>query len=107
MELTIPGPREAHTEQITTLDGVQYVIAFDWIQRWRRWVLSLSTTGGAPIVSGLPVVTGVDLLGPFKHDTRIPQGVLIVADESADNHDPTWGDFGPDGSHVLYYFGDG
>lgn len=102
--LLIPGPSKAHQRQVTTLDGTPYVIHFDWIQRWGRWVFGLYTTGGDALLTGQPVVVGADLLGPFRADDRMPQGVLVVLDQTGAQRDPGWADFSR--AHVLLFMTD-
>ena len=63
------------------------------------WVLDMADAAGAPLVSGIPLVTGADLLGQFKH-LGIPGGLWV---QTANNPDavPTFGNLGVDS--FLFY----
>ncbi|MCA8249266.1 hypothetical protein LGN12_19065 [Burkholderia multivorans] len=63
------------------------------------WVLDIADASDNPLVSGIPLVTGVDLLAQYKHLGF--QGRLWV--QGAENPDdvPTFEDLGI-GSHVFW-----
>ena len=88
--VTIPVPSQAHAEQTTTLDGVTYVLRFDYVQRLGRWRLGLYTSRGTLIVAPLWLVPGSDLLAPYRSDPRVPPGNLVVI-SSADPGRDSWG----------------
>lgn len=90
MIASIPVPDQPHSEQSTVLDGVTYVLRFDWIERAGFWRLGLYTVGGDPIALGLSLVAGVDLLSPYRSDPRVPEGQLWVMSK-ADPGRTAWG----------------
>lgn len=50
------------------LDGVAYVLTLIWRDfNMGGWVLDIADQTGAPIVGGLPLVTGADLLAQFAY----------------------------------------
>lgn len=64
--------------------------------------LDVVATDGTPIVLGLALVLGVDLLAPYRRGYDVPQGTLWVARTDAKLDDPTPDDFGR-GRAMLYY----
>lgn len=71
------GQRE--TVQVVELaQGVRIGFRFRWSKAtsaWYGWVLDLDLT---QIAGPFKLVPGVDLLQPFKHDARVPQGQLFI-----------------------------
>lgn len=58
------------------LGGTTYGMRLYWCQPAECWVLDLSDAQGVPVVLGMPLVLGVDLLGQYKH-LGLP-GSLVV-----------------------------
>ena len=50
-----------------SLNGVVYQLTVLWRGAALGWVLDIADAGGNPILSGLPMVTGVDLLEQYAH----------------------------------------
>jgi len=98
---TTPG--RAHYSQTTTLDGRAYVLEFDWIQRWQRWTLSVSTSAGVSLLRGAPLLCGVDLLAPHRWDLRLPPGSLGIFNAQNQGGDPDLTALGIDQSFTLVY----
>ena len=48
-------------EQTTTLDGVPYILSFDWNARFKKWLLSIAASNGDDLASGIVVVANQDL----------------------------------------------
>lgn len=84
----------SHWTQRTTLDGVDFLLTFDWNQRNGQWSLTIADQDGADIVSGAVLVTrGHPLQGVI--DTRRPAGDLAVVDATGANDvDPGFADLG-------------
>jgi hypothetical protein len=53
---------------LVTLVGVQYQFTLQWRDAEEGgWTLDIADSGGSPIVSGVPLVTGVDLLAQYQY----------------------------------------
>jgi hypothetical protein len=50
-----------------TLAGVQYQLRVIWNAINESWTLDISDSSGNAILTGIPLVTGVDLLGQFGY----------------------------------------
>lgn len=105
--LSVPSRQgESHYTQVTTLEGVQYALTFDWVQRWQRWTLAIATSGGTELATGLPVVVGVNLLAHVKHIDGMPQGFLGVYDTQLSFGEPALDNFYVGGDYYLIYVED-
>ena len=71
----IPLSAEAQTFAIS-LAGTVYQLTFKWCAPSLTWVLDIADNLGNPIVSGIPLVVGVDLLYQYKYLGI--QGALVV-----------------------------
>jgi hypothetical protein len=60
---TTPTPQEF----AITLGGVQYRVTLKWNVASNAWVIDFADTNGVPILAGVPLVTGVDLLEPYAY----------------------------------------
>lgn len=74
---------------------------------WRNrggggWMLDIALADGTPLVSGIPMVTGADLLAQFRH-IGIP-GSLVVVGDSDPGAPPTFANLGTD-THLYYVLG--
>ena len=58
-----PEPQEFRLR----LGAALYAAKLLWNPVAVAWVLDLATDAGQPVVSGIPLVTGADLLVPYKH----------------------------------------
>ena len=63
------------------------------------WVVDISDTDELPVLLGLPLVTGVDLLGLHKHLGI--GGMLVVQSDGEVGRVPTFNDLGTNGH--LYF----
>lgn len=80
--------------QRTALDGTDFLLTFDWNQRAGLWMLSVADSDGAPIRSGVMLVTDAVVLRGVT-DPRRPAGELIVVDGAAlGDLDPGFADLG-------------
>lgn len=98
--------------QVTTLDGRDYVLRFNFNQREGKWYLSIGDERDVNIVHGIKVVPLVSLLRKVK-DARKPPGLLMARDLTASDAafelgekiidlDPGLNDLG--GRVALFYF---
>lgn len=80
--------------QRTSLDGVDFLLAFAWSQRDGHWRLDVLDADQGAIVSGRKLVTGEPLLRGVT-DSRRPVGELVVVDTTGVNDlDPGFLDLG-------------
>lgn len=83
----------ANYSQITALDGIAYVLLFQWNPRDSHWYLSTSDQDETPIQMGVRVVVGSSILRRCV-DARRPPGILVAIDQSGRGLDPGFSDFG-------------
>lgn len=93
-------PLTSNPQQFSiSLGGVFYVLLVTWNTVSESWTLDISDVDGAPIVQGIPLVTGVDLLRQFAYLGFT--GALYVQSDSDLLRVPQFDDFGNDGH--LYF----
>ncbi len=49
------------------LAGVSYRLTTRWCGAMSAWALDIAGPDNLPLVSGIPIVTGADLLGPYAY----------------------------------------
>lgn len=64
-------------DQLTQLEGFEYLLRFIWSDRERAWYLNMYDQDENPIALGIRLVCGVSLLRTFV-DPRLPPGLLFV-----------------------------
>lgn len=83
-----------------TLAGVQYRMALTWRSHdMGGWFLDAYTVAGTPVLLGVPLVTGVDLLAAYP-DLNFG-GALYVASDGDPYAVPTYANLGQQ-SHVYF-----
>lgn len=81
------------------LAGVTYSFNLYWNIPTQTWCLDILTEQQVPLVTALPLVTGVDLLGQFRH-LGIGGSLLVQVD--GDSYGlPTYDNLGTE-SHLLF-----
>ena len=61
-------PLIAHAQTLTVqLAGTAYLLRVVWNLFAQAWVIDIATQGGTPIVQGIPLVTGIDLLAQYEY----------------------------------------
>lgn len=77
-----PDASAPHQRQFTTLDGVRYLLRFDWGARAGLWYLGIYTEAGVPLAVSLPLVLGSTVVSESakRREPRLPQGVLFCHD---------------------------
>jgi hypothetical protein len=94
MALEIPTSTELPSYvQRTTLEGREYVLAFDWNEREGRWFFDVLDSEETPLAVGLKVVVGFPLLRR-KTDPRLPPGDFLAIDTSDTGADPGFAELG-------------
>lgn len=63
-----------------TLDGVDYVLAFEWCARAGLWHLDMSAADGTPLLQGRPLVVDWPLLWQVHGNPALPAGELVAED---------------------------
>ena len=96
MNLQIPFQPGASWVQEITLEGRVYRMSAAWSGVGQCWYMGLSTRDNVPIVSGVKLVQGADLLEPFA-DLRLPPGRLFVVG----NH-PSRNSFADGETELIY-----
>lgn len=87
-----------------TLDEQDYTLEFLYSTRAESYSLNLFDAEDNPLVMGLKVYVGVDLLAPYRRETRLPPGMLMATSLGADNSAPKLGELGQGRRVELTYF---
>lgn len=82
-----------------SLSGTVYNLRMSWCKPAQCWILDVSDANGVPVLQGVPLVTGTNLLGQYAY-LGIP-GKLVVLTDSDPDAVPTFTDLGSQG-HVYY-----
>lgn len=83
-----------------TLGGVDYRLTVQYRKAGGAgWVLDIADASNQPLISGLPLVTGVDLLAQYRH-LQFGGRLWVQGAENPDDV-PTYDDLGI-GSHVFW-----
>lgn len=93
----IPLSAQSQTFQIT-LSGKAYRLAVTWRDPY-GWFLDIARVDGTALVSGIPLVTGADLLAQYAY-LGIGGALVVVSDGDPDAV-PTFDNLGS--SAHLYY----
>lgn len=81
------------------LGGSQYILAVYWNLVSLCWMLDIYDVNENPLLRGIPLVTGTDLLNPFEYAGI--DGELVVQTDSDPNSVPTFQNLGSQGH--LYF----
>lgn len=102
---TIPTWGGRPFSERVTWQGVQYTLNFKWNAASYCWNLDIYDAGGvSPILTGLALVTGTDVLGQFGY---LPVGaqamitVMTVGPGISPDSVPTFDNLGGDGQVFL------
>jgi hypothetical protein len=82
-----------------SLGGVPYALVVAWNHVSALWVVDLFDSAGNPVLSGVPLVAGANLLAPVAYLGI--GGALYAQNDNDPNAAPTYGDLG-DTSHVYF-----
>ena len=79
-----------------TLDGITYVLQFNWNLRAGFWHLAIGNASNISTVRNLQMVIAPDILAPYRYNTAtdLPQGVLSVVDTSDTKVEASRDEFG-------------
>jgi hypothetical protein len=92
---------ETHISRNVTLDGVTVRLDTYTNKADSSWYLDVFDANDSPLVQGIALVAGLDLLFPYKY-LDIPPGILFVNDHLGTVDDPTLSTF-IDQEASLYY----
>ena len=87
---------------VVPLGTTQYQLTFVWNQYANCWILDMSDASGKAVISGMPVVTGADMLAQYAY-LQIG-GILIAQTDSNADGVPTLANLGVTG-HVYFIVG--
>jgi len=79
-----------------TIAGVQYNLRVIWNNINQAWTLDISDANNNPILQGIPMVTGADLLEQYGYLNF--GGMLIAQTDNAPFAVPTFSDLGQTGN---------
>lgn len=82
-----------------SLNGVTYQLRSVWNAIAQVWVVDIADSSGQPVVSGIPLVCGANLLEQF--DYLAIGGELIAQSDNDPNSPPTFDSLGSTGH--LYF----
>ena len=94
----IPLEPNPQTFQIA-LAGIVYSITLWWSSASDSWNMSFADANQVPIIDSIPLVTGVDLFGPFEYLDF--GGQLVVQTDHDSGAIPTYANLGST-SHVYF-----
>ena len=77
------------------LDGVVYTLKFRYNVRFARWVMDIADSIAEDIVTGIPMLTDIDLLAHISNED-LPPGRFILVDETGASRNPGETDLGND-----------
>ena len=101
MYLTIPLNKDNLTYKYTlSLENKYYIFQIKYNGRMGRWTLDIQDYRGVPIVSGIVLSMGAELIGRFAH-SDLPPGDLFMY--SVRDLYEECGIDGPGNSHFLIY----
>lgn len=96
----IPLTPQPQTFQIS-LGGVQYRITLQWRDAdLGGWFLDIADTSGNAIVSGIPLVTGCDLLAQYAY-LGFPGQLWVISNGGDPSPVPTFTDLGVSNSLLF------
>lgn len=95
-------PLQANHQQLqVVLAGVIYTLVVRWNQPSQCWIMSVFDNSSNPILQGIPLVTGLDLLGQFEYLALGAAGQFIVQTDHDTFNVPTFTNLGITGH--LYF----
>lgn len=84
------------------LNGTTYQLTVQWrANGLGGWILDIADVSGNAIISGIPLVTGTDLLAQHKHLSIAGGSALYVTDTTGGDETPTFNNLGSDTHLVL------
>lgn len=92
--LQIPVQKEVPAyEMQVELERIVYTMRFRFNVRKDRWIMDVASREGTNIITGIPLLAGVDLLGKYLVE-NMPPGKLIVYDTKQNFESPGFSELG-------------
>ena len=96
----VPPPAQPYVSQTTTLEGVPYLLYWDYNAREDAWYLSIADANGVDIYNGMKLICSAPGSSPnfllFKcRDPRRPPGDFVVISQTLDVDPPGLADLVP------------
>lgn len=86
-------------EFVISLNGTSYKLTFTWNRALSNWVMNMAKEDGTPVLCGVPMVTGTDLLAQYQYLGI--GGALVVQTDYDPAATPTYENLGTD-SHLYF-----
>jgi hypothetical protein len=99
LQIPVRSDIPAYEFQIT-LEGTPYRLSFRYNRRRERWAMDIKNQQGDSILSGIPILVGMDLTSRFRAEGG-PPGRFFAVDSSNQDLPPTEADLG---NRVLLYY---
>ena len=81
--------------QRVTLANNLFFLRFDWSDAEGRWIMGIMDQLNSPILMGLPMNEGEDLIGRFQVSLpNLPKGLLMLYDTTLQNNEAGRNDLG-------------
>lgn len=96
----IPLSPQAQTLQVA-LGGITYTFTLVWCDPNQAWTLDIGDAQGNPIVRGIALITGADLLQQYAYLAIGGGGQLIVQTDTDPDAVPTFANLGVT-SHLYW-----
>jgi len=93
-------PLVPRAQELTiALGGIDYSLTIHWCSPANAWIIDIADKNGVAILTGIPLVTGTDLLAPFAYLNF--GGQLIASTDNNADAVPTYSNLGSTGH--LYF----
>lgn len=100
--IEIRVPDAAHSSQTVSLQGVDYILEFDYNKREEAWRITIKDVFGEPILYGLKVLPDTAVNGSYQVENF--SGYLFCSRNSGDAQRVVRDNFGIDKDFSLMYF---
>ena len=92
LQIPVRNDLPAYTFRID-LEASTYTFGFRYNTRMSRWIWDVMDANGNPLVMGIPLLSGLDLLSRFKVE-GLPPGRFALLDEQGETYTPERYDLG-------------
>lgn len=96
----VPTSPQPSSQQIV-LNGTLYQLSLNWCDPAQCWMLDVADQNNNPIVGGIPLVTGADLLVQLAYLSIGSGGALIVQSDNNPDLVPSFETLGSTG-HLFF-----